>query len=337
MITIEHLTKHYISGDKRVDALKDVNLHIEKGDIFGVIGLSGAGKSTLVRCINRLEEPSSGRILVAGQEVTNMGEEQLRQTRKKIGMIFQHFNLLMNSTVADNIAFPLKLAKLPKNKIEERVNQLLTIVGLVDKREAYPAMLSGGQKQRVGIARALANEPEILLCDEATSALDPLTTDAILELLKNINQQYGITIVIITHEMSVIKKICHKVAVMEGGTPAEVGDVVEVFSRPKSKTAKDFLEDDLFHLSKEVKREVSQHQKAEHILKISFRGDIAKEPIISDLIKQYDIDVSIMAGNIEQIQRTTLGYLVVKIIGQPDQLDKSITYLKSKHLGLEVL
>ncbi len=337
MIRIEGLTKTFGNGAGEVHALSNVNLTIEQGDIFGVIGLSGAGKSTLVRCINRLEEPTAGEIYIDEIGMTTLSERQLREKRKEIGMIFQHFNLLMNSTVEENIAFPLQLANYPKDKIKRRVEELLQVVGLSEKRKAYPATLSGGQKQRVGIARALANAPKILLSDEATSALDPLTTEAILQLLKEINQKYGITIVVITHEMEVIKKICNKVAVMEKGTPVEVGLVLDVFSNPQSQTARNFLENELFHLSEKVQAEVKEHTRTESVLKISFRGDAADEPVLSNMIKNYPVDVSILAGNIEEIQGVNLGYLVVKIQGRQSDLERVYQYLNSKDLRWEVL
>lgn len=337
MIRIEHLTKTFGNTQDQVHALSDVNLTIEKGDIFGIIGLSGAGKSTLVRCINRLEEPTGGEIYIEDVAMTKLDENSLREKRKEIGMIFQHFNLLMNSTVEENIAFPLKLSNYPKEKIKSRVNELLEVVGLSEKRKAYPATLSGGQKQRVGIARALANDPKILLSDEATSALDPITTEAILQLLKEINQKYGITVVVITHEMEVIKKICNKVAVMENGTPVEVGSVLDVFSDPKSDTAKNFLENDLFHLSKKVQAEAPASDANESLLKISFRGDTADEPILSNIIKNYKVEISILGGNIEEIQEVNLGYLVMKIHGEKEELERVYEYLNLKNLRWEVL
>lgn len=337
MIRIEHLTKTFAGGESTVHALSDVNLKMEKGDIFGIIGLSGAGKSTLVRCINRLEEPTGGEIYIEDIAMTKLTEVELRKKRKEIGMIFQHFNLLMNSTVEENIAFPLKMNNYPKAKIKERVKELLEVVGLTEKRKAYPATLSGGQKQRVGIARALANDPKILLSDEATSALDPITTEAILQLLKEINQKFGITIVVITHEMDVIKKICNKVAVMEHGSPVEVGSVLDVFSNPQSQTAKNFLENDLFHLSKKVQAEAKSSNRIASVLKISFCGKTADEPILSNIIKNHPVEVSIMGGNIEEIQDVNLGYLVVKIQGDKADLERVYQYLSSKNLRWEVL
>ncbi|RRD94863.1 ATP-binding cassette domain-containing protein [Clostridiales bacterium COT073_COT-073] len=337
MIRIEHLTKTFGDHQDQVHALSDVNLVIEKGDIFGIIGLSGAGKSTLVRCINRLEEPTSGEVYIEDVAMTRLNESELREKRKEIGMIFQHFNLLMNSTVEENIAFPLKLSKYPKDKIQKRVDELLEVVGLTEKRKSYPATLSGGQKQRVGIARALANDPKIILSDEATSALDPITTEAILQLLKEINRQYGITVVVITHEMDVIKKICNKVAVMENGAPVEVGSVLDVFSNPQSQTAKNFLEGELFHISEKTRTEGKSASQSASLLKISFRGDITDEPIIANIMKNYQVEVSILGGNIEEIQAVNLGYLVVKIQGDQQELEQVYQYLSSKSLRWEVL
>ena len=232
MIDLSHIEKIYDSPSGPVKAIKDISLHINKGEIYGIIGLSGAGKSTLVRCINLLERPTSGKVTVDGQDITAMSESQLRQARKNIGMIFQHFNLLSSATVYDNVAFPLKLVNAPKEKIDQKVMELLELVGLKNKAHQYPSQLSGGQKQRVGIARALASEPKILLCDEATSALDPQTTKAILELIKDINAKLKLTVVVITHEMQVIKDICDKVAVIDKGVIAEKGRVLDVFTDP---------------------------------------------------------------------------------------------------------
>jgi D-methionine transport system ATP-binding protein len=241
MITISGLNKQYRTAHGLVPALRDIDLQVEKGDIFGIIGQSGAGKSTLIRCLNRLEEPDSGSVLVEGREITRLGKDELREARKKIGMIFQHFNLLDSRTVRDNVAFPLELAGCPKREIGPRVREILDLVGLSERENAYPAQLSGGQKQRVGIARALANRPELLLSDEATSALDPQTTSSILDLLADINRKLGLTIILITHEMQVIRQICSKVAVLDQGRIVETGTVQQVFSAPTSATMQRFL------------------------------------------------------------------------------------------------
>ena len=255
MIELEKVTKVYGQGDKRVVALAEVSLQIQKGEIFGIIGLSGAGKSTLIRCINKLEEPQAGKIYIAGQEITKLRGKELRAARRRIGMIFQHFNLLSSRTVYRNIAFPLEVAGVNPKEREERVNSLIELVGLTDKINSYPAELSGGQKQRVGIARALANNPEVLLCDEATSALDPETTKSILRLLQDVNRRFGLTIILITHQMEVIKEICDTVAVIDEGRIVEQGPVVELFARPRSMAARRFMKG---VLHAEIPREIQE-------------------------------------------------------------------------------
>ncbi|GAA0178736.1 methionine ABC transporter ATP-binding protein [Clostridium sediminicola] len=335
MIEIKNLCKTYISKTSTLDAVKNVSLKIEDGDIYGIIGLSGAGKSSLVRCINMLEKPTSGEILINEKDITKLNPKELRETRKKIGMIFQNFNLLMNSTVYENIAFPLKISGLKKTEIDKKVKELLEVVDLFDKKDVYPSQLSGGQKQRVGIARALANDPKIILCDEATSALDPNTTQSILNLLKSINKRFSITIIVITHEMNVIKNICNKVAVMENGQIVEAGSVIEVFSNPKTETLKSFLEDDILYVPKEIL--IKNKEIYENVLKISFLGNRSEEPIISNMVKKHDVDVNILAGNIENIQDTNLGHLVVKISGQEKDVLSSIKYLNMNNLKVEVI
>ncbi len=330
MIKIKDLKKVYESKGEALEALKNINLNIEKGDIFGIIGLSGAGKSSLLRCINMLEKPTSGKVLIKNIDITSMNPKSLREVRKKIGMIFQHFNLLMHSTVYDNIAFPLKLSGYDKGKIDKRVNELLEVVDLLDKKNVYPAQLSGGQKQRVGIARALANDPEIILSDEATSALDPTTTQSILQLLKEINQKLGITIVVITHEMDVIKNICNKVAVMENGVIVEEGKVIDIFTNPKTNTAKKFLKEENINISKDIG--LNNKGVKEKILKISFLGEKAHEPILSNMVKRYHVDANIIAGNIESIQDTYFGNLVVKVSGTEEAVTSSLHYLKENKL-----
>ncbi|TCT14229.1 D-methionine transport system ATP-binding protein [Natranaerovirga pectinivora] len=333
MIELRNLHKVYNTRGKAVQALNNVNIRINKGEIFGVIGLSGAGKSSLIRCINMLETPNSGEVIVEGTDLTKLKPKALRTYRKKIGMIFQQFNLLMNSTVYDNIAFPLKIAKVSKSEIDRRVNELLELVELKDKKDSYPSQLSGGQKQRVGIARALANNPDIILSDEATSALDPTTTESILNLLKNINKELGITVVLITHEMSVIKKICDRVAVMENGEVVEEGSVIQVFAKPKTQVAKKFLKDTITELPKGFIAGISSNEK---ILRLFFIGDSATEPIISNMIKQFDIDITILAGNIERIQDSAVGNLLIKIKGSKESIASAMGYLEKNKLGIEV-
>ena len=334
MITIKNLSKIYETDGKKVEALKDINLVINDGDIFGIMGLSGAGKSSLLRCINMLERPTKGEVLINNINIGELKSPDLRNIRKKIGMIFQHFNLLMNSTVYDNIAFPMKLSGKKNSEIESKVEELLKVVELEDKKYAYPSQLSGGQKQRVGIARALANNPDILLSDEATSALDPSTTESILELLKSINRKYGITIIIITHEMQVIKKICRNVAVLEDGVIVESGSVFDIFSNPKTAISKKFLKD----MISEYPVDVFQDRKPnEKILKVTFTGDSAEKPFISQIVKKYNVDANIIGGKIETIQDTKFGSLIIKITGDELNLNSAINYLYENKLGIEVL
>jgi D-methionine transport system ATP-binding protein len=335
LIEIRNLSKSYNTQNGRVNALNNINLTISDGEIFGIIGLSGAGKSSLVRCINMLEVPDSGEVVVNGKDVTKLKSAELREVRKKIGMIFQHFNLLMNSTVYDNIAFPLRISKIPESEIKKRVDHLLEVVELTEKRNVYPAQLSGGQKQRVGIARSLANNPDIILSDEATSALDPTTTDSILKLLKNINQQFGITIVVITHEMNVIKKLCDKVAVMENGIIVEYGSVIDVFSNPRTLTSKKFLKDMMAELPDGILSDRDSH--GDEILRASFVGSITGEPVISQMVKKFNIDANIIAGNIENIQNTQVGNLLIKLSGDRESIIAAENYLTENNVRIEVL
>lgn len=335
MIEIKNLHKVYESQNGKVNALNNINLTIHDGDIYGIIGLSGAGKSSLVRCINMLEVPTSGEIRINGEDMTQLKPTRLREVRKKIGMIFQHFNLLMNSTVYDNIAFPLRISKVPENIIRNRVNELLEVVDLVEKRNAYPSQLSGGQKQRVGIARALANKPDILLSDEATSALDPTTTESILGLLKDINRKMGITIIVITHEMDVIKKLCDKVAVMENGVIVEEGRVIDVFSDPKTSTSQRFLKDMIAELPPDIKLDDDNYE--EEYVRAAFLGENARKPLISNMVKRWDVDAVIIGGNIEHIGDTQLGSLLIKLSGTKENVAGAVQYLLDNDIRIEVL
>lgn len=335
MIDICGLTKEYKTADGSILALDNIELHIEKGEIFGIIGLSGAGKSTLLRCINRLEEPTSGSILVDGTDITKLSGDQLRKMRGKIGIIFQNFNLLMNSTVYDNIAFPLKIAGASRDSINRRVMELLEVVELSDKKDVYPSQLSGGQKQRVGIARALANKPDILLCDEATSALDPTTTESILKLLKEINREFGITIVVVTHEMAVIKQLCGRVAVIENSVIVEQGKVIDIFSNPKTQTSKKFLKDMIARLPGDIL--LDDDNPGEEVLRISFIGNDVRKPFISSIIKEFDVVANIIAGNIEAIQDTQVGSLILKLSGSGSNIAAAIGYLEKNNVAVEVL
>ncbi|MGM9579912.1 MAG: methionine ABC transporter ATP-binding protein [Anaerovibrio sp.] len=341
MIDLSHIEKIYDSPSGPVRAIKDISLHINRGEIYGIIGLSGAGKSTLVRCINLLERPTSGKVTVDGQDITAMSESQLRQARKSIGMIFQHFNLLSSATVYENVAFPLRLVNTPKEKIDRKVTELLELVGLADKANQYPSQLSGGQKQRVGIARALASEPKILLCDEATSALDPQTTKAILQLIRDINAKLKLTVVVITHEMQVIKDICDKVAVIDKGVIAEKGNVLDVFTNPQQPITKEFIS---VLLSNDLpvgfrEREVHQEQFSGSILliRITFIGESANEPVISRLIKNFDLNVGILFGSLDDIKGVPFGRLIISLDGRQLEIQEALEYVQKQNLKVEVI
>jgi len=338
VISIKNLSKVYTSGKREVEALKNINLEINKGEIFGIIGFSGAGKSSLVRCLNLLEVPSKGTITIDGQEITSLKGEALRKARQEIGMIFQHFNLLYSRTVFDNIGFPLEIAGVSKEEIRPRVQELLRLVGLEDKSDSYPAQLSGGQKQRVGIARALANNPKVLLCDEATSALDPETTQSILKLLKNINEKLNLTIVLITHEMKVIKEICDTVAVMEAAEVVELGPVLKVFTEPKATTTRNFVSSVISQEVPEgVKSQLADKKEVGLVLKLSFIGDKAGKPIISTLVKEFDVDANILYANIDHIKETPFGTLILELVGQETKKIEAVEFLKNQDLKVEVI
>ncbi len=339
MITIKNLTKIYTGTSHEVLALDNVSLEVERGEIFGIIGLSGAGKSTLIRCINMLEKPTQGTIIVDGQDLTDLNNNTLREARQKIGMIFQQFNLLSSRTVFDNIMFPLEIAKVPSKEARTKVNELLELVGLTDKAKVYPAQLSGGQKQRVGIARALANDPKILLSDEATSALDPETTRSILKLLKDINKQLNLTILLITHDMNVIKQVCDRVAVIDDSKIVEVGDVLTVFSNPGTPTSRSFIN---ALVKNEVPDELFPNIPAEskihsRLIRLSFIGKSAGEPIISSLMKSFDLNINILYGNIDRVKDTPFGNLVLELMGDASTIDDALAYLHDKGLEIEVL
>ncbi len=341
MIKLSHIEKTYESPSGPVKALKGIDLEIARGEIYGIIGLSGAGKSTLIRCINMLERPTAGSVMVDGQELTTMTDSELRKARKSIGMIFQHFNLLSSATVYDNIAFPLRLVNTPEKQIQQKVGPLLELVGLADKAHQYPSQLSGGQKQRVGIARALASEPKVLLCDEATSALDPQTTKAILELIRDINQKLSLTVVVITHEMQVIKEICDKVAVIENGVIAEKGSVLEVFTNPQQPITKEFIS---VLLSNELPTAFRGNAISEDyvpgsylLLRLTFIGESADDPVIAGMIRKYSIEVSMLFGNLDQIKHTPFGRMIIGVTGEALEIDNALEYLRSKDLKVEVI
>ncbi len=332
------MKKIYSSRQGKVTAVDNVNLEITEGEIFGVIGYSGAGKSTLIRMLNGLEIPTEGSVVVAKNEVSKIKGSSLRKARQEISMIFQHFNLLWSRTVRENIAFPLEIAGVPKGQRMKRVDELIRLVGLEGREDAYPSQLSGGQKQRVGIARALANNPKVLLCDEATSALDPQTTDSILELLVDINKRLGLTIVLITHEMHVIRKICHRVAVMEGGKVVELGPVLDVFKHPKEEITKRFVQ--------QVTEPEETKETIEHLLELyphgtvvqlGFVGEAAEQPLITNLIRHYNVTVNILQGKISQTQNGSYGTLFIHLDGESEELSKAISYIESQQVGVEVI
>ena len=341
MIQLEHISKSFVTASGTVHAVQDVNLQIGEGEIFGIIGFSGAGKSTLVRCINLLERPTEGRVIVDGEDLTAMDLKKLREVRKKIGMIFQHFNLMRSRTVFQNIAFPLKKSGLSKAEKEKKIESLLELVGLSDKKDAYPSQLSGGQKQRVAIARALANDPKVLLCDEATSALDPQTTQSILKLLKQVNETLGITIVLITHEMAVVKDICDRVAIMEQGRVVEEGDSVSVFSHPKEAMTKDFI-DTASNLGKihdliAEGHSLTEIQPGEQMVLLTYSGSNAGQPLISALAEKFSVSANIIYGNIDYLKGKPLGKLVVTLSGEKEAMDQAIDYIRSLGVEMEVM
>ncbi len=325
-IELRGLSKVYQIPGGEVQALNNINLTIEQGDIYGIIGMSGAGKSTLIRCLNRLDTPTDGQVLIDGQNILAMSKKQLLQTRRRMAMIFQQFNLLMQKNVARNVRYPLEIAGAPKKQANERVMELLKIVGLEEKANAYPAQLSGGQKQRVAIARALASNPEMLLCDEATSALDPMTTQSILELLKKINAELGITVVLITHEMAVIRQICNKVAILDGGKLVEQGTVDDVFMHTKSAAGKR-----LFGILPENEDDVP----TQPALRIVFDGSAADQPVISRLVKDLGFDVNILAADMHQFNGKTYGQMLVARPDDPAELKQVQDYLAKAGLTTE--
>ncbi|WEG12201.1 methionine ABC transporter ATP-binding protein [Pullulanibacillus sp. KACC 23026] len=338
MLILKDVHKVYgKSKSKTVTALKGINLEVKKGEIFGVIGFSGAGKSTLIRCVNLLERPTSGQVLIEGVDIQSLSPKELRKERKKIGMIFQQFNLLQAKTVFGNVAMPLVLEGRPKKEIEAKVMELLSFVGLEDKAHQYPEQLSGGQKQRVGIARALATDPHILLCDEATSALDPDTTRSVLELLKRVRDELGITILMITHEMNVIRDTCDKVAVIEGGVIVEQGSVLDVFSDPQTDIAKNFVRTVLNDsIPDSIKRGFIENQTNDHFLyRIIFKGNSTSEPLLSTVAKKFDVHVSVIHGMVTELQGTPFGNLIVDFIGNEDEVKKTIQFIKSQEVNIK--
>ena len=328
MIQAQHLIKTFSTKSGTVEAVHDISFEVQKGDIFGIIGLSGAGKSTLVRCLNLLEKPTSGSVLINGKDLTRLSERDLRRERQKIGMIFQHFNLLMQRNVVDNVCFPLEIAGVSKKEARKRAMELLETVGLSDKAKAYPAQLSGGQKQRVAIARVLAANPQILLCDEATSALDPQTTQSILRLLKNINQQFGITIVVITHEMDVIQEICHHVLVLDHGRLAESGTVEELFRAPKTDAARKLILNGF---------EQIPLMSGNRLARVVFDGHTAYEPLIGNVTLEYRTPLNILYANTTTIDGNAKGEMILQLPENTEIADKMVQYFKCRGLSVELL
>ena len=329
IIVVDHLNKTFETKEGTVTAAKDISFTIDKGDIYGIIGLSGAGKSTLVRCLNLLEKPDSGTITIDGDDMESLSPKQLRQKRRNIGMIFQHFNLLMQRNVIDNISFPLEIRGYSKKEARAQAMEYLKIVGMEDKAKAYPAQLSGGQKQRVAIARVLANTPQIILCDEATSALDPQTTKSILDLLQQINRDYGITIVVITHEMSVIQHICSHVAVLDSGEMVEKGTVREIFDHPKTEAAK--------RLIIGSQKEIVDEMRGTRLIRITFDGQSSYEPVVSNLTLTFGKPVNIMYAATKDISGSAVGEMILQLPEDEETADRMVEYLKDHGIKVEEL
>lgn len=338
MIRVENVSKTYTGKQGTVEAVKDVSLEISRGEIFGVIGFSGAGKSTLIRLLNGLETVTSGHIYINEKDITTLKRKELLKERQKISMIFQHFNLLWSRTVEENIAFSLEIAGVPKAKRKEKVAELIDLVGLTGREKSYPSQLSGGQKQRVGIARALANDPEVLLCDEATSALDPKTTKDILKLLVEINQELGLTIVLITHEMHVVRQICHRVAVMEEGRVVESGEVIEVFKNPQQPITKQFVgEERVDDEIDEVFHHLSTSLRPGVAVRIQYLGDRTGDAVLSEAIRKLDVTVSILQAKVNITQKGILGSMIILIEEESSKAEEVIEYLKQAEIIVEVL
>ena len=327
MIELQHLTKRFATQGGTVVALNDINLTIQDGDIYGIIGMSGAGKSTLVRCINMLERPDEGKVVVNGRQMQELSAAELRAARREITMIFQQFNLLMQRTCLRNIMFPMELAKVPKEKAEARARELLELVGLPDKAEAYPAQLSGGQKQRIAIARALATNPKVLLCDEATSALDPNTTHAILTLIKDINKKLGITVVVITHQMSVVEEICDSVAILDGGVVVEQGEVREIFANPKTAAARRLVAPN----GGSAARDLPSFAPDDHVVRVTFNGSSAAKPLVASLAAEKGILVSVLSADTRDLSGQCYGSMLLKLPRDTEQAKQAAAYMRSQN------
>lgn len=341
MIELKDISVTFHQPDRQINAVKDVNLTIDKGDIYGIVGFSGAGKSTLVRVINLLQRPTSGEVIIKGENITNLKGKDLRRKRQSIGMIFQHFNLMASRTIFDNVDFSLKYSGKSKQERKEKVTELLELVGLSDKHDAYPSQLSGGQKQRVAIARALANDPEILLCDEATSALDPKTTLQILSLLKELNKRLNLTIVLITHEMQVVKEICNKVAVMENGEIVEKGDSVTLFSQAEKELTQTFIRT-ASHIDQALETILNSKSFIDSsndvwLIELSYIGSQTNEALISQLYSRFQVSANILYGNVEIIQDVPLGSLVVSLSGDIDKRQEAVAYLIAEGVKITIV
>ena len=341
MIKLNNITKIFTLPDKKLTALDNVSLHVPKGQICGVIGASGAGKSTLIRCVNLLERPTHGAVIIDDVDLTQLSDAELVKTRRQIGMIFQHFNLLTSRTVFENVALPLELENKSKAEIQEKTTALLALVGLSDKHNVYPTNLSGGQKQRVAIARALASDPKVLLCDEATSALDPATTQSILKLLKEINRTLGITILLITHEMEVVKRICDQVAVIDKGRLIEQGTVSEIFSNPKTELAQEFIRS-TFHITLpeeylENLSDTPKHAKSYPIIKFEFTGRSVDAPLLSQASKKFGVELSILTSQIDYAGGVKFGFTIAEVEGDEDAITQTKVYLMENNVRVEVL
>ncbi|WP_318479152.1 methionine ABC transporter ATP-binding protein MetN [Photobacterium leiognathi] len=340
MIEIKQLNKVFYQGDKAINALSDINLTIQQGTIFGVIGSSGAGKSTLIRCVNLLERPSNGQVIVDGVELTTLSNQKLTLARRKIGMIFQHFNLLSSRTVFENVALPLELANTDKVTINAKVTELLALVGLEDKHLSYPSNLSGGQKQRVAIARALASDPKVLLCDEATSALDPATTHSILELLQEINRKLNLTILLITHEMDVVKRICSEVAIIGGGKLVEQGSVGDIFSHPKTELAKDFIRSTLdlsIPADYQARMTPTQVENSFPLIRLEFTGASVDAPLISQVTRKFNLDISILSSDMDYAGGVKFGLMLAEFFGDHTAVNDAVDFLRQNKVNVEVL
>lgn len=339
LIELRQVEKTFSGKSGQIHAVRGVDLSVEPKDVYGIVGYSGAGKSTLVRLLNGLETATKGEVVIKGQDVAKMHGTDLRSFRKKVGMIFQHFNLLWSRTVLENIQLPLELAGVAKEQRKQKAEELLKLVGLEGRGDAYPAQLSGGQKQRVGIARALANDPDILLCDEATSALDPQTTEEVLELLADINEKLGLTIVLITHEMNVIRKICNKVAVMEQGKIVEEGFVKDVFRHPQQEVTKLFVQQELEPKSdtSELTKEFLKENPDGTLVTLHFLENNAGEPVVSQAIRKFQVDISIVYGNIERADGNSFGTLTVQLTGASTEIDQALAFIRSQNVDVEVI